>query len=35
MYAWYFVEPVIELPLYGKRFTWPNKQFSPLLERLD
>jgi len=23
------------IPLYGKRFTWTNKQYSPLLERLD
>ena len=26
---------VVELPLFGKRFTSTNKQFSPLLERLD
>ena len=26
---------VVELPLHGKRFTWSNKQFSPLLVRLD
>ena len=26
---------LVELPLKGKRFTWSNKQFSPLLERLD
>jgi hypothetical protein len=26
---------LIELPLYGKKFTWTNKQPSPLLERLD
>ena len=26
---------VVELPLFGKRFTWTNKQLSPLLERLD
>lgn len=26
---------LVELPLKGKRFTWTNKQFSPLLERLD
>jgi hypothetical protein len=26
---------LVELPLKGKRFTWTNKQFSPLLEHLD
>jgi hypothetical protein len=26
---------LVELPLKGKRFTWSNKQLSPLLERLD
>jgi hypothetical protein len=26
---------LVELPLKGKRFTWTNKQRSPLLERLD
>ena len=26
---------VVELPLHGQRFTWSNKQLSPLLERLD
>jgi hypothetical protein len=26
---------LVELPLYGKKFTWTNKQPSPLLERLD
>ena len=26
---------LVELPLKGKRFTWSNKQFSPLLECLD
>lgn len=26
---------LIELPLKGRRFTWSNKQHSPLLERLD
>lgn len=26
---------LIELPLHGSRFTWTNKQFEPLLERLD
>jgi len=26
---------LIELPLYGKKFTWTNKQPSPLMERLD
>lgn len=26
---------LIELPLKGRRFTWTNKQLSPLLERLD
>lgn len=26
---------LIEIPLKGRRFTWSNKQFSPLLERLD
>lgn len=25
---------LVELPLYGRRFTWTNKQPSPLLERL-
>jgi len=25
---------LIELPLKGRRFTWTNKQLSPLLERL-
>lgn len=26
---------LVELPLKGRRFTWTNKQESPLLERLD
>lgn len=26
---------LIELPLFGKKYTWTNKQSSPLLERLD
>jgi hypothetical protein len=26
---------IIELPLYGRKYTWTNKQPSPLLERLD
>jgi len=26
---------IIELPLHGRQFTWTNKQFPPLLERLD
>ena len=26
---------VFELPLLGRKFTWSNKQFPPLLERLD
>lgn len=26
---------LVELPLKGRRFTWSNKQFAPLLERLD
>ena len=26
---------LVELPLYGRKFTWSNKQQSPLLERLD
>ena len=26
---------VVELPLMGRKFTWSNKQFPPLLERLD
>lgn len=26
---------LVELPLYGRHFTWTNKQFSPLLKRLD
>lgn len=26
---------MIELPLHGRQFTWTNKQFPPLLERLD
>jgi len=26
---------LVELPLKGRRFTWSNKQPSPLLERLD
>lgn len=26
---------LVELPLYGKKYTWTNKQPSPLLERLD
>jgi hypothetical protein len=26
---------LVELPLKGRRFTWTNKQSSPLLERLD
>lgn len=26
---------LIELPLYGRKFTWSNKQPAPLLERLD
>jgi hypothetical protein len=25
----------VELPLYGRKFTWSNKQSSALLERLD
>jgi len=25
----------VELPLYGKKYTWTSKQPSPLLERLD
>lgn len=25
----------IELPLHGRQYTWSNKQFPPLLERLD
>jgi hypothetical protein len=25
---------LIELPMKGRRFTWTNKQLSPLLERL-
>jgi hypothetical protein len=25
----------IELPLHGRKYTWSNKQSSPLLERLD
>jgi len=26
---------LVELPLHGRHFTWTNKQFPPLLERLD
>jgi exonuclease III len=26
---------LVELPLYGRRYTWTNKQLSPLMERLD
>lgn len=26
---------LIELPLHGRKYTWTNKQFPPLLERLD
>jgi len=26
---------LVELPLKGRRFTWSNKQYPPLLERLD
>jgi len=26
---------LIELPLHGRQYTWTNKQFPPLLERLD
>ena len=26
---------LVELPLKGRRFTWTNKQFQPLFERLD
>lgn len=26
---------LVELPLKGRRFTWTNKHFSPLLEHLD
>jgi hypothetical protein len=26
---------IVEIPLKGQRFTWSNKQFPPLLERLD
>lgn len=26
---------LIELPLHGRHFTWTNKQFPSLLERLD
>lgn len=26
---------LVELPLYGRKFTWTNKQDDPLLERLD
>jgi len=26
---------VIEIPLHGRHFTWSNKQFNPLLERLE
>ncbi|KAJ1287418.1 hypothetical protein BS78_02G008500 [Paspalum vaginatum] len=26
---------LVEIPLHGKRFMWSNKQFPPLLERLD
>jgi len=26
---------LVELPLYGRKYTWTNKQPSPLLERLD
>jgi hypothetical protein len=25
----------VELPLHGRKFTWSNKQSSPMLERLD
>jgi len=26
---------LVELPLLGRQITWSNKQFDPLLERLD
>ena len=26
---------LVDLPLQGRRFTWTNRQFEPLLERLD
>jgi exonuclease III len=26
---------LVELPLYGRKYTWTNKQSSPLMERLD
>jgi endonuclease/exonuclease/phosphatase family metal-dependent hydrolase len=26
---------LVELPLFGKQYTWSNKQSAPLLERLD
>ena len=26
---------LLEIPLFGKRFTWSNKQQPPLLERID
>ena len=26
---------LVELPLFGQQFTWSNKQFEPLLKRLD
>ena len=26
---------IIELPLHGSQYTWTNKQFEPLLKRLD
>ena len=26
---------LFELPLKGRRYTWSNKQFPPLMERLD
>ena len=37
---WLFNEAIsslglIELPLYGRKYTWTNKQPSPLMERLD
>jgi hypothetical protein len=26
---------LLEIPLFGKKITWTNKQHPPLLERLD
>ena len=26
---------IVEIPLHGRKFTWTNKQYPPLLERLD